>query len=292
MKKIICFFSIIILFTIIIYSFNIFHESDEFSEDEKRKTELLLSSKTDFSTQEEFIPLQIRYHRVEKGETLSEIAGVYSVSMDSICGSNNLRSYDIIRVGAILRIPNKDGILHKIRKGQNIVSLAKRYRVPIKKIIAENNIKNPDFITVGEDIFVPDAKPLNVIPGFLWPARNRQVTSSYGWRRHPINRRKHFHLGIDIRSRYQLIRATKYGKVTYTGWLGGYGKAIIIAHPGGWKSLYGHLSRFIVKVGQYVKQGQYIAKSGNTGYSSGPHLHFELIKNGRHKNPYRYLHFR
>ena len=95
-----------------------------------------------------------------------------------------------------------------------------------------------------------------------------------------------------MQSRYQLIRSTKYGKVTYAGWMGKYGKVLIIAHPGGWKSLYGHLSKIIVKKGQYVKQGQFIARSGNTGYSTGPHLHFELIKNGRHKNPYKYLRLR
>ena len=97
---------------------------------------------------------------------------------------------------------------------------------------------------------------------------------------------------MDIRSNYQPVRSTKYGKVTYSGWFGGYGKAVIVAHPGGWKSLYGHLSKIFVKRGQYVKQGQYVGRSGNTGYSSGPHLHFELIYNGRHVNPYRYLKFR
>jgi murein DD-endopeptidase MepM/ murein hydrolase activator NlpD len=77
--------------------------------------------------------------------------------------------------------------------------------------------------------------------------------------------------------------------VTYAGWLGGYGKTVVIAHPGGWKTLYGHLSRIIVREGQYVKQGQSIAKSGNTGRSTGPHLHFEIIKHGSHHNPFVYL---
>lgn len=267
-------------------------DNNLFQNYDKQKNRLLLSKKTDFSVPEDSEQLAIRSHKVKRGETLSEIAQVYGVSMDTICGSNRLHSYDIIREGSILRIPNKDGILHKVKKGQNLVSIAKTYRASLKKIFAENSIKNFDFISPGKDIFIPDAKPLNIFPGFLWPTQNRYVTSSYGWRRHPINRRRHFHHGIDLRSKYQLIRSTKYGKVTFTGWLGGYGKAIIIAHPMGWKSLYGHLSKIIVKRGQYVKQGQFIARSGNTGYSSGPHLHFELIKNGRHKNPYKYLKYR
>ncbi len=286
---------ILLLLTVSIFPFDtvIFNDkNDPFQVYDEEKNKLLLSEKTDFSVQDDSEPLIIRIHVVTKGDTLSEIAKAYGVSMDTICGSNNLRSYDIIIEGTKFRIPNKDGILYTVRKGQNIVSIAKKYRASIEKIYAGNNIKNFDFVPVGSDIFIPDAKPMNLIPGFLWPAQSRRITSSYGWRRHPINRRRHFHQGMDIRSKYQLIRATKYGKVTYAGWFGGYGKAIVIAHPGGWKSLYGHLSRIIVRKGQYVKQGQFIARSGNTGYSSGPHLHFELIKNGRHKNPYKYLRFR
>ncbi len=263
--------------------------NDGESIDEMQKKEILLSSETDFTTPEESETLQIRYHKVEKGETLSEIAHKYGVSMDTVCGCNNLVSYDIIRVGSILRIPNKDGILHTMKKGQNLPAIAKKYRVSIKKIISENDLLNPDFIASGQDVFIPDAKPLNIIPGFLWPAATTYITSAYGWRRHPINGKRQFHQGIDIRSKYQWVRATKYGKITYTGWLGGYGRTVVIAHPGGWKSLYGHLSRIVVRRGQYVKQGQIVARSGNTGYSSGPHLHFELLKHGRHVNPYSHL---
>lgn len=253
------------------------------------KNKILFSEETDYSDPLENVELTITQHEVKKGETLSEIAKKYGVSMDTICGCNNLDSYDIIRVGKLLRIPNKDGILYKIKRGQKIVSITKKYKASIDKVIAENSVKNPDFFPVGNFIFIPDAKPLNIFHGFLWPALTRAVTSGYGWRKHPINHVRHFHQGIDIRSRYQWIRAAKYGKVTFAGWMGGYGRTIIIAHPGGWKSLYGHLSRISVRRGQYVKQGQFIGKSGNTGLSTGAHLHFELIKNGRHKNPFKYL---
>ncbi|MBN2401440.1 MAG: M23 family metallopeptidase [Spirochaetes bacterium] len=267
-----------------------FHSYDNaLDEDDKQKNELLLSKTTDYSEQEKTESLQIREHLVIDGNTLSELAKEYGVSMDTICGSNNLHSYDIIRTGKKLKIPNKDGILHTVAKGQSVNDIANKYKVTVEKIFTENNKKNFDFISVGEIIFVPDAKPTDIVPGFMWPARNFRITSRFGWRRHPISRTRQFHQGIDIRSNHQLIRATKYGKVTYTGWMGRYGNVVIIAHPGGWKSLYGHLSRFLVKPGQYVKQGQWIAKSGNTGYSTGPHLHFELRKNGVPKNPYNYL---
>jgi murein DD-endopeptidase MepM/ murein hydrolase activator NlpD len=260
-----------------------------FDEDEKQKNELLLSQKTDFSDQGKTEKLKIREHIVEDGDTLSELAKEYGVSMDTICGSNNLHSYDLIPTGKKLKIPNKDGVLHKVIKGQNINDIAKNYKVSVDKIFTENDKKNFDFISIGEIIFVPDAKPLDIIPGFMWPAQGWYITSRYGWRRDPYNGIRQFHQGLDIRSKYQLIRATKYGKVTYTGWMGRYGNVIIIAHQGGWKTLYGHLSRIFVNPGQYVKQGQWIARSGNTGYSTGPHLHLELIKDGIPKNPYNYL---
>ena len=258
--------------------------------DEEQKNRLIQSAQTDYSHPESQSRLMIRIHRVRKGDTLSEIAREYGVSMDTICGNNKLLSYDIIHEGTLLKIPNKDGILHTITKGQNIHSIAKKYKISVPKILAENSVKNSDFLPVGEDIFLPDAKPLNLVPGFLWPTASRRITCGFGWRRNPFNPAQfEFHKGIDIRANYEWVRATKYGKVTYTGWLGGYGKTVLIAHPDGWKSLYGHLSSISVKVGQYVKQGQYVGKSGNTGRSTGAHLHFELIKSGRHHNPNRYI---
>lgn len=258
--------------------------------DEEQKNRLLMSDKTDYSQPEENKTLQIRYHRVKSGENLTVIAKKYGISVDTICGSNGLRSYDFIRTGVVLRIPSKDGILTEMEKGKRVVDLAKKYKISIDRIIEENDLNNPDFIANGSLIFIPDAKPQNIIKGFMWPTASRFITSGYGWRRNPFKRGlKEFHHGLDIRARYEWIRVSKYGKVTYTGWMGGYGNAIIVAHPGGYKTLYAHLSRIIVRRGQYVKQGQMIGRSGNTGRSTGPHLHYEIIYRGKHKNPYYYL---
>jgi len=259
-------------------------------EDEELKNKLLMSEDTNFSKPVEKKGYSIRNHTVRRGENLSIIAKRYGVSIDTLCGSNNLKSYDFIHEGKKLRIPSKDGILYNMKKGSNIVNIAKKYKIPVKKILEENNFANSDFIPVNSLVFIPDAKPQNILKGFMWPTRGRRITCAFGWRRNPFNRvYKEFHKGLDIACRYEWLRATKYGKVTYAGWMGGYGKAIIIAHPNGWKSLYGHLSRIIVRPGQYVKQGQTIARSGNTGRSTGPHLHLELIKHGSNKNPRKYL---
>jgi len=262
----------------------------DIEEDEKLKNKLLLSDKTDFSLPSVNVPLKIRTHKVKSGESLNGIAKKYGVSIDTICGSNNLKSYDYVDSGITLRIPNKDGILLNMREGNSIVGFSSKYKVPVEKILAENNFKNADFIPKGELIFIPDAKPQNIFSGFLWPTGSRKITSSYGWRVSPFNSEyNEFHKGMDISAKYEWVRSTKYGKVTFAGWMGGYGYTVIIAHPDGWKSLYGHLSRIIVQEGQYVKQGQNIAKSGNTGRSTGPHLHFELMKDGNHINPKKHL---
>lgn len=258
------------------------------SEDEQ-KHQILSSKETEYTEPQEDPKLEIKMHRVRNGETLSKIAKQYGVSMETVCGSNNLNSYDLVTVGMELKIPNKDGVIYLVKPGEQIGTVVRKFRVPLEKVLAVNNVPNADFIRPNQRLFIPDAKPLNLIRGFLWPTYRKGVTSGYGWRNHPIFGGRHFHKGLDIYCQYGWVRATKFGRVTYTGWLGGYGRTVIISHPGGWKSLYGHLARISVRNGQYVKQGQVVAKGGNTGNSTGPHLHFELINNGDYKNPYRLL---
>ncbi len=283
-----------VLCAALFFSLSVFHDdsrSDISPEsDDIMKDKLLMSEKTDYTSPDKREKLIVREHIVKKGETLSHIAQQYGVSIDTICGSSNLKSYHLINVGQVLRIPNKEGILHKMDKGKSLVDIAKKYKVSLEKIVTQNDLKNPDFIAPGRMIFVPDAKPQNIFDGFLWPVRSRVITCGYGWRRNPFTRANmEFHSGMDIRANYEWVKASKYGKVTFSGWLGGYGNAVIIAHPDGYKTLYAHLSRSIVRPGQYVRQGQTIARSGNTGRSTGPHLHFEVITHGKKVNPYSYL---
>lgn len=256
-------------------------------DDEMIKKNLLQSKQTDYSSPEKSQKLVITEHRVAARETIQKIAKRYGVSVETVRGTNNLTQESVLRPGMALKIPNKDGIILKMQKGGELVSIARRYKVSLKKIIDENNLKNPDFVASNTVLFIPDAKPLNVFSGFIWPAGTRFITCGYGWRRNPWDTRyTEFHPGLDIRSNFQSVKASKYGKVTYTGWLGGYGKAVVIAHPDGYKTLYAHLSRIMVRSGQYVKQSQFIALSGNTGRSTGAHLHFEILKGGRSMNPY------
>lgn len=123
----------------------------------------------------------------------------------------------------------------------------------------------------------------------LWPVAGK-ITSSFGYRKHPISKRRHFHKGIDVANTSGTdVVSSGSGIVTFAGWNGGYGKVIIVSHGYGYKSVYAHNKSNLVEVGDRVSKGQVIAKLGNTGRSTGPHLHFEIRYNGQHIDPINVL---
>ncbi|MGI6649181.1 MAG: murein hydrolase activator EnvC family protein [Bacillota bacterium] len=116
------------------------------------------------------------------------------------------------------------------------------------------------------------------------------ITSDYGMRLHPILKEKRMHTGIDLRgAKGTPIKAAESGTVIFTGWMGAYGQVVIIDHGGGISTMYAHQSSILVKNGQKVARGETIGKVGSTGWSTGPHLHFEVRKNGTPVNPHNYL---
>lgn len=116
------------------------------------------------------------------------------------------------------------------------------------------------------------------------------TSSPFGWRIHPILGYRRFHAGLDFAASYgSKIRAADSGKVIFAGWYGGYGRAVIIDHGNGLTTLYGHTSELYVTEGQAVERGQAIGAVGSTGFSTGPHLHFEVRRNGTPVNPTDYL---
>ena len=119
----------------------------------------------------------------------------------------------------------------------------------------------------------------------LWPLEG-EITSGFGVRRHPLFRIAKMHTGVDIASTWGTpVPAAGDGEVIYAGWFGGYGKIVVIDHGGGLSTLYAHLSAILVELGQQVKRGQIIGRVGSTGYSTGPHLHFEVRIDGRPVDP-------
>jgi len=116
------------------------------------------------------------------------------------------------------------------------------------------------------------------------------VTSNFGWRIHPILGYRRFHAGVDFGASHgSTIQAADAGVVIFSGWYGGYGNAVVISHGGSLTTLYAHASELYVSQGQTVQQGQAIAAVGSTGFSTGPHLHFEVRQNGEPVNPLGFL---
>lgn len=131
--------------------------------------------------------------------------------------------------------------------------------------------------------------PPRVTGKMVWPLKGRLV-SGFGYRRHPLWGGRHFHTGIDIGAPYgRPIRAADGGEVILSAWWDGYGKAVVIDHGSRTTTVYGHMSRIYAAKGDFVAKGQVIGLVGSTGYSTGPHLHFEVRKSGKPVSPFRYL---
>lgn len=127
---------------------------------------------------------------------------------------------------------------------------------------------------------------LRVTPN-RWPLRG-WITSRYGWR--IFRGQREFHSGIDIANLYGTsIRTAADGTVQFSGWNGGYGKLVVINHGRGISTYYGHNSTNLVSVGQFVRKGAIVARVGETGRTTGPHLHYEVRVNDKPINPFKYL---
>ena len=139
---------------------------------------------------------------------------------------------------------------------------------------------------IYENYYDENGKPMKKM--FLRvPIKSGHITSSFSLRRfHPILKKYKRHTGIDYGSRTGTpIFATANGKVKFSGWIGGYGKLVIVVHPNGYETYYGHCSKLLVKPGKYVSQGEVIAKVGSTGHATGPHVHYEVRINRKPINP-------
>lgn len=150
--------------------------------------------------------------------------------------------------------------------------------------------KKPVSPTLTQD-FRPLAAPVLDNPEFYLPAA--RVTSGFGYRGDPIEGDQRFHQGMDFAYPHRTpIQAAEDGEVIFSGKKGGYGNAVLLQHGQGYTSLYGHADENLVKVGAKVKKGDVIAYSGSTGKSTGPHLHFELRKDGKAVDPKNLVFFK
>jgi len=186
----------------------------------------------------------------------------------------------------------QDYIKRAIARNESMINKLKTDRIAYQK--AEKELARQSQ-QIGSYINRTTNKPsdVTVVSGFMKPIQGR-ITSPFGWRTHPIFNTRTFHSGIDIGGpNLGAIKASNSGKVIYTGWYGGYGKVVILEHgivngkP--ITTLYAHMSRIAVANGTKVQRGQVLGYEGTTGYSTGPHCHFEVRVNGQPNNPLTYI---
>jgi len=243
-------------------------------------------------------------YTVVKGDTLWSISQRYDVKMRSIISVNNLKEISRLSIGQKLKLPitNMDiakaegydqeaaaeEIIYYVKKGESLWSISREYNVKLEAIIAANSITDASKISTGQQLRIPNVLGARSnIGNFIWPVRGR-ITSPYGVR--VLYGRKEFHAGIDIGGPTGTnIVAAESGRVSYTGYMRGFGNVIVLSHDGGYSTVYGHNSVNLVKKGQYVKRGSVIGKVGRTGNATGPHLHFEIRLSGKPVNPLPYL---
>lgn len=234
-------------------------------------------------------------YTVRAGDTLTAIAQAFRTSTASIAQINNLSSPDLLSVGMKLSVmENASGVVVKVAQGDTLWDISRRYGVSIAEIAHVNNLDVTQVLPVGTTLLLPGASARSVpvvsrSSSFRWPIQG-SLTSSYGWRTHPISGQESFHDGLDIAaSSGTAIGAALGGKVKYAGWLGGYGRLVTIDHGDGLETRYAHMSAFNVSQGQIVSAGDIIGYVGQSGDATGPHVHFEIRKNGRTLNPRDYL---
>jgi murein DD-endopeptidase MepM/ murein hydrolase activator NlpD len=233
-------------------------------------------------------------YTVKKGDSLSKIAANHAISIDAIIASNNISNARLLREDEVLRIPNMDGIPYTVKKGDNLSKISNAMGVPLEVILDANDLQSstlkPEMV-----LFIPGAKmrteDIKLVLGelFIYPIRGR-LTSPFGWRNDPISGVRRYHGAVDLAaSTGTLVKAAMDGRISTVGLNSVYGKYIIITHSDGYQTMYAHLNATSVSQGSYVSQGAKIGEVGSTGYSTGPHLHFALYKNGRAVNPLDFL---
>ncbi|MCX8122733.1 MAG: M23 family metallopeptidase [Spirochaetes bacterium] len=244
--------------------------------------------------------------QIEKGDNFWKIAKEYNIDIDTLIGANPLWESIVAKVDQKIVIPSQKGVIHFVNNLSEINELHKLYEVDIKNVLTPPLfLYRLQSLVLKKDkpiaVFIKDARPItNVMTPqlakqfalremFRSPLGGR-LTSFFGGRVHPIFRQWGFHNGLDIAAPYGTpVGAARAGVVIGAGWMGGYGKAVIIQHDEGFKTLYGHLSSIHVRLGQHVKAGQFLGRVGSTGWSTGPHLHFTLWQYNKLINPMKVL---
>ncbi len=238
---------------------------------------------------------QISKYTVRKGDTLESVAKMFGVSKNTIVWANSISGS--LKEGQALLILPVSGTIHTVVKGDTLKGIAKKYKADVGEIVAFNGIDQDAGLAVGDIIVIPDGEGTSTNAGSTkstTKSTSGKGTTKYlggsgpdlsGYYIRPLaggikTQGLHGWNAVDIGTPVgTTIMASAAGEVILSrssGWNGGYGRYIVISHPNGTQTVYGHLSKNYVSEGDHVSQGQAIGLSGNTGNSTGPHLHFEV----------------
>ena len=255
-----------------------------------------------------------RTHMVRWGDTLARIALSYDVPVDRLVAANGLSGPDRIYVGQQLTVPEagaparrapaESSASHYVQRGETLSAIAMRYGVTVHSLANANGIQDASRLAAGIYLTIPSAQAgsnsvayasygpglcANAAPDragtgyFIRPAHSYVLTQAY----------QGLHSGVDLATDLgSPIFAADSGTVVYAGWNPvGYGNLVVIDHGNGWRTYYAHLSAVDVGCGDWVPRGALLGEVGSTGNSSGPHLHFEMLRFGVAVNPAGYIRF-
>ena len=239
----------------------------------------------------ESIPLNIKYYRVKRGDTLSGIAEKFGLNLDTVASMNRNAGVGVhlISIDELIRIPNQDGIYLSAGKDFENFSLQKGL---LPETVLRINRATLNSISSDSKLFFPgiqhSGRELSLAIGMAFQKPvDGWISSGYGIRIDPFSGKERFHRGVDIAAnKGAVVSATQGGKVVAAGWQNYLGNYIIISHyVANYSSVYGHLHSFAVNRGDLVNRGQQIGTVGSTGKSTGPHLHFEIRRYNNQLDP-------
>jgi len=228
-------------------------------------------------------PLYFVTYRLKKNEHFYLVMAKMSQNTDTLSTLNRLPHPGAVGPGDVMIIPSARGIFVEEK---SLSEAAKKYKSDENRFvkISDNRWFLPGGVLADGEVRIFQGN------GFLQPLRNHRVTSRYGYRVDPFSRRSTFHGGIDLGAPSgSSVYSSREGTVVRAGNAGGYGNLVVISHQYGYTTYYGHLSKILVRKGQKVKSGEKVGLVGSTGKANGPHLHFEVRKGGKQKNP-RFVH--
>lgn len=229
---------------------------------------------------------EISVYVVREGDALSQIAEMYGVTTNTILWANDIASASSIHPGDTLVILPIVGVRHEVKSGETLSTIVKKYDADFDEVLEYNNLASAESLSVGDELMIPGGNLHTTAKVATGPTPTKSTGSvSSGSFSHPVpgairTQGIHGYNGVDLAAAYGTsIRAAASGEVIVakgSGYNGGYGSYIVIKHNNGTQTLYAHLSSVSVGVGQWVSQGEVIGGMGNTGRSTGTHLHFEV----------------